>query len=395
MPKPTVPPLGARPFWTGDPPGSAPVAPGLFMRRELGTRKGAGMQGRVSGFPDQQGGPCSDFPKCVSRSSPSSPPKEGMGSVQMEAGGGHRRKASIIWADLGLPPSWEISRRPRPLTWGGGDQVHPGVPRPDQALTAAPGSGPWAGLGKEPQRAAPNPSTPSARCRGRGLMPPGSTILLSGFWHCPLLQGRVPGCTRWCRSCGEGKREGGPPGTWLSGGVPTRGFLPLTCHRLLPPPAPSGGPRQARPPGRLSPSLQLPAARSPVGTCGLSPEDPVAQRARPRGSAGTDGRERDPAQGGPASCPHPACPLSSAHRGVIEAATGSDWGRETPAPPIPPHSGSSRARAAQPTRGGCWRGQTMLHAGPHHGQWQMRREPGVATTPGEGREVCRGGGAAR
>ena len=86
--KPTVPPWGARPFWPGDPPGSAPVAPGLFMRRQMGTRKGAGMQGRVSGFPNQQGGPCSDFPKCVSRSSPSSPPEEGMGSVQMEAGGG-------------------------------------------------------------------------------------------------------------------------------------------------------------------------------------------------------------------------------------------------------------------------------------------------------------------
>lgn len=43
----------------------------------MGTRKGVGRQGRVSGFPSLQGGPCSDFPKCVRRSSPSPAPRRG------------------------------------------------------------------------------------------------------------------------------------------------------------------------------------------------------------------------------------------------------------------------------------------------------------------------------
>ena len=47
------------------------------LRRQMGTRKGVGRQGRVSGFPSLQGGPCSDFPKCVRRSSPSPAPRRG------------------------------------------------------------------------------------------------------------------------------------------------------------------------------------------------------------------------------------------------------------------------------------------------------------------------------
>lgn len=47
------------------PPRFCPWGSRIVLRRQMGTRKGVGRQGRVSGFPSRQGGPCSDFPVCV------------------------------------------------------------------------------------------------------------------------------------------------------------------------------------------------------------------------------------------------------------------------------------------------------------------------------------------
>lgn len=140
---------------------------------------GGGAQRSVSGSPSAgvRAEPCSPSPR--------PPAQEGTwrgrwrGEEARTAASPAGRKASIIRAELSLPLSWEISGPQRPPDpRGGRDEARLEVPRPNPAL-----------LGKEPSVQPLDSSAPEAR--GQGILP-GFASLLSGLWHCPLLQGHAP-----------------------------------------------------------------------------------------------------------------------------------------------------------------------------------------------------------